>query len=173
MRRRLRQCDGCRRSNQNQPGMVELKSATFFRLSRSAVFWQGTVVTGKPATRFLVVGLLLHWTQIVYKFTLHERRSNTAKYQSRSVAPSNFRRMAFYTTRDEQMKAHGHQDRAYENNVRPTRHRVGCVDESPFPRGMPKNGQRQKREKSSAPTGYQHCRVRDSESYPRLLCGAK
>jgi hypothetical protein len=52
--------------------MVELKSATFFRLSRSAVFWQGTVPRGKPATRFLLVGLLLHWTQIVYKFTLHE-----------------------------------------------------------------------------------------------------
>ena len=27
------------------------------------------------------------------------------------------------------MKAHGHQDRAYENNVRPTSHRVGCLDE--------------------------------------------
>jgi hypothetical protein len=34
---------------------------------------------------------------------------------------------------DEQMKAHGHQDRAYENNVRPRRHLVGCLDESPFP----------------------------------------
>ena len=44
-----------------------------------------------------------------------------------------FRRIALKTTTDEQMKAHGHQDRAYENNVRPTRHRVGCLDESPFP----------------------------------------
>ena len=30
------------------------------------------------------------------------------------------------------MKAHGHQDRAYENNVRPTRRRVDCLDESLF-----------------------------------------
>ena len=37
------------------------------------------------------------------------------------------------TRTDEQMKAHGHQDRAYENNVHPTRHRVGCLDKSPFP----------------------------------------
>ena len=34
---------------------------------------------------------------------------------------------------DEQMKAHGHQDRAYGNNVRPTRHPADCLDESPFP----------------------------------------
>ena len=34
---------------------------------------------------------------------------------------------------DEQMKAHGHQDRAYENNVHPTRHLVGGLDKSPFP----------------------------------------
>jgi len=47
--------------------------------------------------------------------------------------PAIFRRIALKTTTDEQMKAHGHQDRAYENNVRPTRHRVGCLDESPFP----------------------------------------
>ena len=36
------------------------------------------VLRGKPATRFLLVGLLLHWKQIVYKFTLHEKRRNTA-----------------------------------------------------------------------------------------------
>ena len=41
--------------------------------------------------------------------------------------------MALQARTDEQKKAHGHQDRAYENNVRPTRRRVGCLDESPFP----------------------------------------
>src|SRR6516164_7966619 len=73
---------------------------------------------------------------------------------------------------DEQMKARGHQDRACENNVRPTKHHEGCLDESPLPRGVPRNGQHQKRGKSTAHTGYQYCRVRGSESYPRLWCGA-
>ena len=49
------------------------------------------------------------------------------------------------------MKARGRQGRAYESSARPTTHLVGCLDETPFPRGAPRNGQRQKREKSIAP----------------------
>jgi hypothetical protein len=33
----------CRRSIQNQPVMVELKPATFFRLNPAEMFWQGMI----------------------------------------------------------------------------------------------------------------------------------
>ena len=34
----------CRRSNQNQPVMVELKPATFFCLNRAGIFWQEVIL---------------------------------------------------------------------------------------------------------------------------------
>jgi hypothetical protein len=64
----------------------------------------------------------------------NNRRTRSASIPvSTHLVESFFRRIALKTTTDEQMKAHGHQDRAHENNVRPARHPVGCLDESPFP----------------------------------------
>ena len=54
----------------------------------------------------------------------------------------------------------------------PMSHCVGFLDESPFPLGLPRNGQHQKREKSAAPTGSWRCHVRGSGCVP-VFCAKR